>query len=173
MYISEEQIEQLQRVLKRILALPLASMTFREIQNAIGQAFPGKKAEPEALLNSLLAEEIQTPLKDGDTTLLEDFIQEFSTPVRFAKEVAEFGEFMNIFSCDFVQQGNQVFFMNRMRRIDGTEYRFLTQPEVNIRLAHMFVNRLRDLKNAAKRPLDSRLIEELRGIQQDIESLLE
>jgi hypothetical protein len=172
MNVSEEQIEQLQRTMKRIFALPTASMTFKEIQNAIGQVFPGKKAEPEAVLNSLLTEEIQPMLKNGDTSLLEDFIQNYAASVRFAKEVAEFGEFMNIFSCDFAQQGNQVFFMNRMRRVDGAEYRFMTRPDVNIRLAHMFINRLRDLKNSIKMPLDPSLIEELNSIKRDIETLL-
>lgn len=172
MNISEEQIEHLQRSFKRIFALPLASMTFREVQNALTQVFPGKKEEPEAILNSLLSEEIQPVLKNGDTALLEDLVQTFSTPVRFAKEVADYGEFMNIFSCDFVQQGNQVFFMNRMRRIDGNEYRFLTQPEVNIRLAHMFISRLSDLKKAVNLPLDFKLRDELTSIKDQIENLL-
>lgn len=93
--------------------------------------------------------------------------------MRFAKEVYEFGEFMNIFSCDFLQQGNKVFFVNRMRRIDGEEYHFLSAPDTNIRLARMFINRLRDLKRTAGNiSLDDHLVEELKGIKTDIDDLL-
>jgi hypothetical protein len=106
---------------------------------------------------------------DGLTTL----VDEFSSHFKIAREVAEMGEFMNSFSCDFVEQGKQHLFINRLRRIDGSEYYFLSAPETNIRLSHMFINRLRDLKKAVgDLPLDPKLKEELSNIKKDIEALL-
>lgn len=172
--IPEEQLEQLSRMLKRIFSLPTARLTLREVQNAVTTAFPGKPDLCNAIYNSLLTGKLSDLLQEERDPDLENLIDIYSPQVRFAREIAEMGDFMNIFSCDFMQQGNQVFFSNRMRRIDGQEYHFLSAPETNVRLAHMFINRLRDLKKQAGGTInfDPRLKEELAGIVADTEELL-
>lgn len=174
MKVSEEQIEQLSRSFRRIFALPISRLTIRELQNAINTALPGNIDITKAIYESLLAGELKESLKKGNNTQdLTNFVEDFTSHVRIAREVAEMGEFMNSFSCDFLQQGNQVYFVNRMRRIDGQEYYFLSAPETNIRLAHMFINRLRDLKKqVGNLPLDARLREELDTLKKDTEALL-
>jgi hypothetical protein len=164
----------LNRSLKRIFALPIARLSLREVQNAITTSFPGKQDLCNAIYNSLLTSKKSDLLADEGDNDLETLIDNYSVQVRFAREVADMGDFMNIFSCDFVQQGNQVFFTNRMRRIDGEEYYFLSAPETNIRLAHMFINRLRDLKRQAGKDvkIDSRLKEELETMISDTKELL-
>lgn len=168
--VTEEQVQQLQLLFKRVFALPISKMTLREVQNAVATAFPSHGEISKALFESLMTGESS---KELGTDKFKKLIEEYSAQVRFAKEVYEFGEFMNIFSCEFLQQGNKVFFVNRMRRIDGEEYQFLSAPDTNIRLAHMFINRLRDLKRQAGNvTLDDHLVGELQGIKTDIDDLL-
>lgn len=172
--IQEEQLEKLNRTFKRLFALPISRMTLKELQNALYETFPGNPDMAQAIYNSLLTGEIQNTIKDDNNTDLVQFIDTYSSNVLIAKEVAELGEFLNSFGCDFMQQGNQVLFMNRMRRIDGQEYHFMSAPDTNIRLAHMFINRLRDLKKSAgsRLQLNAALKEELKKIIVDVEDLL-
>lgn len=175
MKLSEMQVEQLSRSFKRIFALPISRLTIRELQNAITQALPGNADGSKALYESLLTGDLKDALREGGNGEgLTNLIDDYSPHVKIAREVAEMGEFMNSFSCDFLEQNKQYFFINRMRRIDGNEYYFLSAPETNIRLSHMFINRLRDLKKAVGNlPLDAKLKEELSSIQRDIEDLLQ
>jgi hypothetical protein len=173
MPLSEDQLEQLNRLFKRIFALPISRMTIREVQNAVSTAIPSNPDAFKSIMESLLSGEMKGDIRTSDGTDLSNFVETYSYPVRLSKEVAEMGEFMNSFNCEFLQQGNQVYFVNRMRRIDGQEYYFLSMPETNIRLAHMFVNRLQDLKKALGRlKLDPRVAEELANIKNDIDTLL-
>lgn len=178
MKVSEEQLEQLNRAFRRIFALPISGMTIRELQNAINLSMPSDGEATKALYESLLTGELKENLKKGaNATDLANLVDDFAFQFRIAREVAESGEFMNIFSCDFAQQGNNIYFVNRMRRIDGQEYHFLSAPETNVRLAHMFINRLTDLKKAIDKksgsaPLTPHIKEELTTLKNDIEALL-
>lgn len=174
MKISDIELEQLHRSFKRVFALPISRLTIRELQNALTQSLNSNIELSKAIYESLLFGELNPTLKDFDNRKeIKAFIDDFSPHVKIAREIAEMGEFMNSFSCDFLEQGKQFFFINRMRRIDGTEYYFLSAPETNIRLAHMFINRLRDLKKqVGNLPLDPKLKEELNNIKNDIETLL-
>ncbi|MBA2369227.1 MAG: DUF5414 family protein [Candidatus Protochlamydia sp.] len=174
--MSQSQLELMEKTFKRIFAMPISKMTLREVQDAIRNIFKEDANSTNSVYASLLSGEIDTKLSsNGQLKELEKIIENYSPSVRLAKEVAEMGEFMNSFSCDFIQQGNQVFFGNRMRRLDGQEYYFLSAPETNIRLAHMFINRLRDLKKASQGTLniDQNLRNELDSIKADIDLFLE
>lgn len=171
--ISEEETELLNRYFKRIFSLPISRMTVLEVQNALNEALAGKQEIAKSIYDSLMTGELQGNLKGSEETDLSAFIDDYSPQIRIAREVAERGEFMNSFSCDFFQQQNQIYFINRMRRVDGQEYHFLSAPETNIRLAHMFINRLRDLKKSAGgAQFESRLVQELENIKKDTEALL-
>lgn len=175
MKIAQDQLVQLNRTFKRIFTLPISRLTIFELQNAINQDLNVSPECKSALYESLLTGEIKDSLKKANHgPELPNLINEFALNFKMAREVTERGEFMNIFSCDFIQQGEQVYFVNRMRRIDGTEYHFLSVPEINIRLAHMFINRLRDLKKAAGNvSLDPILKEELSSLRKDVKELLD
>lgn len=171
--MTQDQIDQVKSGLKRIFSLPMSKMTLREVQNLVATTFPNQHEEAKSILDSLFAGESPKSMADDIRSKFKPLIEEYSAQVRFAREVYEFGEFMNIFSCDFLQQGNKIFFVNRMRRVDGEEYQFLSSPDTNIRLAHMFINRLRDLKQSAGDvKLDEHLLDELRSIKTDIDNVL-
>ncbi len=171
--ISQEQIQQLKVGLKRVFGLPISKMTLREVQNLVSTVFQNDSDTARLMMDSLLRGELNEALENGDNEQLISLLEDFSWNIRQAKEVFDLGEFMNIFSCDFLQQGNQVYFVNRMRRIDGQEYYFFSAPETNIRLAHMFINRLKDLKKAVGNlPLDPRLLQELENLTKDVNELV-
>jgi len=171
--VSEENLEKLNRSLRRIFSFPISRMTIREVQNALNDIFPGNQETVKAVYEALLFGEIKEPLMDDDTNEFSKFIDQYSPSVGIAREVAEAGEFLNTFTCDFLQQGNQVFFVNRMKRMDGQEYYFQSSPDTNIRLARLFVSRLRDLKIAiGGGTLNDKLKEELSAIINQIQELL-
>lgn len=175
MKVTHDQVIQLGQLFRRIFVLPISKLTIRELQNAIAQALTEETEEiKKELFDSFLAGELKKSLanKKNNAELI-SLIKEFDFHFKMAREVAELGEFMNSFSCDFAQQGKQIYFVNRMRRIDGEEYYFLSAPETNVRLAHMFITRLNDLKKAMNNtPLDPRFIAELNLLKKDIDSLL-
>lgn len=173
MKVTEEQIEHLERSFNRIFSLPVTRMTIREIQDALRAVMQGDPEAAKSLYESLLAGVSKGGFEQLNRSDLKSLIGKYTSQVNFAKEVGEFGEFMNSFSCDFFQQGNQVLFVNRMRRLDGQEYYFHSAPETNIRLAHMFVSRLQDLKKSVNGlKLDQSLINELSQIKSTIDNLL-
>lgn len=169
--ITKEQIDKLDTMLKRIFALPISRMTLREMQNAISTVIPEKQDVAQALYESLLAGEIQGSLKTKNEAPLNSLVGAYSAHSRIAREVAEKGEFMNSFSCEPFRQGNQVYFINRMRRIDGQEYHFLSSPDINLRLARMFIQRLNELKGMGAQ-FDSRIKDEIANIKKDLDLLL-
>lgn len=175
MKVAQDKIDLLRRSFRRIFALPISRLTIRETQNAIGQTLPTQSEEiKKNLYESLLTGQLNGDLKkEKNSTDLADLIDEFAFHFKMAREVADMGEYMNSFSCDFAQQGKQIYFINRMRRIDGEEYHFLSAPETNVRLAHMFINRLSDLKKAVGNvPFEPRFKEELTSLKKAIDTLL-
>lgn len=174
MKVLEVQIEQLNRSFKRIFSLPISRMTIRELQDAISAAMQGHQDASKSIYDSLLQGELLEGFNPDIRSDIQSLIDTYSFQARLARDVAEYGEFLNSFTCDFLQQANQVYFINRMRRLDGQEYHFLSAPENNIRLAHMFITRLQELKKAATNglTLDPRLLDELAKIKATIDSLL-
>src|SRR5262249_31297008 len=82
---------------------------------------------------------------------LEDVIKNFTIPARLAKEVFERGEFVNIITSDMVSQEDQYAFLNRIRRIDGEEFVFMSDPQNTVHLVSHFVTRLYEM-NTEKYP---------------------
>jgi hypothetical protein len=171
--LTDVQLETLSRNFMRIFALPISRLTILEVRNSLTETLPNDTEKAKSILESLLTGNIPDSLKTNGDSDLDNFVEKYSPYVRFAKDVSEKGEFMNTFSCEFFQQGNQVYFINRMRRLDGEEYYFLSAPETNIRLAHMFINRLRDLKKAVGGVrIEAGLLKEIEKIKTDAEALL-
>ena len=174
--LTEMQLKSLSRNFMRIFALPISRLTILEVRNALNEALPEDKDKDKvkSIYESLLNGNTPNNNKENNNgnNDLEYFLEKYSPHVRFAREVAERGEFMNTFNCEFLQQGNQVYFVNRMRRLDGKEYYFLSAPETNVRLAHMFINRLRDLKKTVGVKFDQSLLKEIESIKNDADSLL-
>lgn len=138
--------------LKRIFALKVSRTTFREVQNVILSCTNQEKQLANILFEMLLTGSIPEHLgNESQQEILEDIVKLFTIPTRLAKEVYERGDFVNIITSDAVNhQQEQFAFVNRVRRIDGDEFTFMTDTESTIHLIQHFVSRLAELEKSPK-----------------------
>lgn len=137
--------------LKRIFAMHITRSTFRELQNVILACCNNSQEIANFLFETLLTGQIKgniTNEKHRET--LEDCIKFFTIPARLAKEIYERGEFINIITSDLMTQGEESAFLNRVRRIDGEEFTFLSDPANTLNLVQHFIGRLQELSKNPK-----------------------
>jgi hypothetical protein len=171
--LTKEQLQTLDSAFKRILVLPISKMTIRELQDVLNNFLDGSKDVPRNLFNSIVEGKVNPAFDKSIHKEIQDFIDKYSATFRVAIDVADTGEFINSFTCDQIVQNNRPFYVNRMRRIDGEEYYFISNPDTTIRLAQMFVKRLIETRKETKNlPLEPRVKKELESIRKDLESLL-
>lgn len=137
--------------LKRIFAMKISRSTFRELQNVILSCADQNKEIANFLFESLMTGQIKQPLpNEKHREILEEAIKDFTIPARLAKEVFERGEFVNIITSDLVSQQDQYAFLNRIRRIDGEEFVFLSDPQNTFHLLQHFAGRIVELEKTPK-----------------------
>lgn len=172
--LDEKRIRPLSQALKRIFAMPVGRSTFRELQNTIGTHFESNRDEANTFLESLLRGEIKPGLvEESAKPQLQDLIDRYSVPAWVAKDVHEKGEFINLITSDILTQNNQVVFANRIKRVDGSEFQFLTEPESMIQLLQHFFARVQELdKNDRTRQYLARVRPRLETLRQNIDELL-
>jgi hypothetical protein len=137
--------------LKRIFAMQITRSTFRELQNVILACASNNQAVANFLFETLLTGQIKgnTP-NEKHREILEECIKDFTIPARLSKEIYERGEFINIVTSDLVTQGDESAFLNRVRRIDGEEFTFLSDPANTVNLVQHFIGRLQELEKNPK-----------------------
>ncbi len=172
--MNEEQVAHLKKIFTKLFALPIGKLTIREVQNTLHTVLPDDFQKAAHVFESLITGEVVSALQGKTPDTFQQLVQQFSPAIALAKEVHEYGEFINICTSDLVSQGNQPYFVNRYRRVDGVEFHFFTLPDTSVRLAHMLVNRLHDLKKAYSPhfAFDPHLLVELKNMRQDIDKLL-
>ncbi len=137
--------------MKRIFAMKITRSTFREIQNVILNCTNQNKELANFLFETLLTGQIKVNIpNEKHREILEDVIKNFTIPARLAKEVYERGEFVNIITSDLVTQQDQHAFLNRLRRIDGEEFIFMSDTQNTLHLVQHFVGRLYELDGNPK-----------------------
>jgi len=147
--ISEKELELLEKNLQRIFAMNIMRSTFRELQNAILASANGDKGKASNLFESLLVGEVKEgTFGQKSKEAMKSIIQQYTIPARLAKEVYERGDFVNIITSDLLSQSNTSVFLNRVRRVDGEEFQFITDPESTVNLLHHFLTRIQDLAKA-------------------------
>lgn len=149
--INKDSIDDLRANLRRIFVMKISRSTFREVQNALITACGGQKDNLNKLFEWFMTGKPDTSMVDrGDSDVLKDLVEEFSIPVRLSREISERGDFVNIITSDTLSQkeGQQdkVAFVNRVRRIDGEEFHFITDPESTLHLIRHFGSRLMELQ---------------------------
>lgn len=145
MTTNKKEILPLQQALRRIFALPISRSTFREIQSALIRITEGNRELAQTYLDLLTKGET----KDTPSQYAE-IIEEFHIRTRLALEVLEKGDFLNFLSSDIAQAGQQVYFINRIRKVDGGEFQFLTDPDSILQVTEHFAHRLVELKEGNK-----------------------
>lgn len=147
--LSEATVTRVRSSLQRIFSMKITRSTFREVQNAIISASGESKDEVNDVFESFLSGKIKDKMAKGKALdTLKSTIDEFSIPIRLSKEVHERGEFVNIITSDTLTQGDRIAFLNRVRRIDGEEFHFVTDPESTIHLLNHFIGRLKELEKS-------------------------
>ena len=137
--------------MKRIFAMKISRSTFRELQNVILNCTEQNKDLANFLFETLLTGQIKSAVPNKKhRDILEDVIKNFTIPARLAKEVSERGEFINIITSDLVSHEENFAFLNRLRRIDGEEFVFMSDPQNTMHLLQHFVGRLLELASAPK-----------------------
>ncbi len=137
--------------LRRIFAMKITRSTFRELQNVILTCTNQNKELANFLFETLLTGQIKGEIpNEKHREILEEMIKNFTIPARLAKEVTERGEFINIITSDLISNEDQFAFVNRVRRIDGEEFVFMSDPQNTLHLVNHFVGRLYELEKNPK-----------------------
>lgn len=137
--------------LKRIFAMKITRSTFRELQNVILSCANNDKELANFLFETLMTGQIAgTIANEKQKEILDEAIKNFTIPARLSKEVYERGEFINIVTSDMVSQQDQYAFVNRIRRIDGEEYIFMSDPQNTMHLVQHFIGRLMEIEKTPK-----------------------
>lgn len=137
--------------MKRIFAMKITKSTFRELQNVILTCANQNKELANFFFETLLTGQIKAEVpNEKHREILEEIIKNFTIPARLAKEVFERGDFVNIITSDLVSQQEQHAFVNRLRRIDGEEFIFMSDTQNTLHLVQHFIGRLFELEKAPK-----------------------
>lgn len=174
MVVNEKELSQLTKNLQRIFSMNIMRSTFREVQNAILSATEGNKETANTLFETLLLGEVKDGViapKSKDSLKL--IIDKYSIPIRLSKEVYERGDFVNIITSDLLTQANRVVFLNRIRRVDGEEFQFITDPESTFNLLQHFLARVQDLnKSEDSKKIIASHKKDLQELKSKIEQLI-
>jgi hypothetical protein len=145
--LEDQDLRQLTLNLKRIFSFPLTKLTFKEIQRSIFTTVREDKDKANQVLESLL-NGIPSQANQPDSPF-NQFIEEYTLPTRLARDVLEKGEFISFLSSDLVNPPHPLF-INQLRRMDGEEFQFLTEPEGIIHLLKHFLGRIEELHRLDK-----------------------
>ena len=147
--LQVEEIEKFSQTLHRIFSLKVSRSTFREVQNGAVSSSGGNKETAKTLFEYLMkGVPAQGDLSNETYEVLQTLVKEYSIPVRLAKDVNEKGEFINLITSDTLRQGELFAFLNRIRRVDGDEFQFITDLDATLHLLLHFGSRLQELKGA-------------------------
>lgn len=137
--------------LKRIFAMKISRSTFRELQNVILTCTNHNQDLANFLFEILLTGQIKEgSVNERQHEVCQDIIKYFTIPARLAKDVYERGEFINVITSDLVKQDDESALLNRLRRIDGEEFVFLSDPQNTIHILQHFIGRIHEFRNDEK-----------------------
>ncbi|MFZ0565649.1 MAG: CT_584 family protein [Chlamydiales bacterium] len=137
--------------MKRIFAMKITRSTFRELQNVILNCADQNQEIANFLFETLLTGQINASVpNEKHREILEEVIKNFTIPARLSQEVYKRGEYINIITSDLISNQEELSFLNRLRRIDGEEFVFMSDSQNTINLLQHFVGRLLELEKAPK-----------------------
>lgn len=136
---------------KRIFSLPVTQMTYREVFNLVMVAAEGDKEVCNRLLEALGTKKMYDKWTEAQKEQMRKLSDNYALSIRIAREVMDRGEFLSLLTTDVVdgqQQQQPMVFLNRIRRVDGEGFHFLTDPLATAQLIAHFISRLSDLKES-------------------------
>lgn len=167
---DSKKIQQLDVAFQRILTLPVSRSTFRQMQNAIFQCLEGDKDKATGLMDLLLGIKKEFPTDDQP---FKAFVERYAIQMGVAREVAERGEFVSLVTSDIISHPHMPIFGNRIRRVDGHEFEFISDPESALQLLNHFAVRLKEMEKVEKaRHVLKGLKKDLLSLKENIEDLI-
>ena len=149
--LDTNKLKQLDFDFQRVCALPIAKSSFRQMQNAVLFACEGDKELATRILDSLVAGDSKIQAQDcTDQNAFMSFLKSFNVPFNVAREVAERGEFIGMVTSDIINHPQMPMFGNRIRKIDGEEFEFLTDVSSTVQLLNHFCFRLEEMDKLEK-----------------------
>lgn len=135
---------------KRIFALPITKATYRQVQNAVFTNIESMEERKE-IFEALLTASFKDKMGEKNKRVsLKALLEEFSIPVRVAKEVEDKGELLLFITSDLIQQHTLSVLYNRARRVDGAEFAFYTDDETTVHLLEHFMKRVVEFQQKNK-----------------------
>lgn len=173
--LTTQVVKKLSQDLQRIFSLKISKSTFREVQNAVVQATKGDKAETEALFQSLYTGKATDGLAKGEALdNLYDLVEHYNIPVRVAKDVLERGDLINMITSEVTGDAEHFLFVNRIRRVDGEEFQFITEPASTLHIVQHFISRLHECqKKDAGVKVVANLREQLQQVKKQLDTLVD
>lgn len=145
--LDEKNLTQLDASLKRIFAMKITRSTFRELQNVLIALAQGNKHLTNDLYESLITGNVK-PGVAKDMAELQSITKQFMIPIRLSKEIFERGEFINIITSDTISQDKEIALLNRIRRIDGDEFLFITDIPSTVSILKHFYGRIQEFEKS-------------------------
>lgn len=139
--LNKEQTTLIDQSLTRIFALPITRSTYREIQNAILRSLDGSREKTQFILEMLFKGNVV------DDPVLKEIVQHYSVKTRLARDVMERGDFISLLTSDITKANDKALLINRIRRVDGDEFQFLTDSDNTLNILEHFIGRLQEIKN--------------------------
>lgn len=145
--ISEKEITLLEKNLQRIFCMTIKRTTFHEVQNVVFSCANGDKPLAQRIFETLVNGEMTLgPVPKTVKESMEGIIARYSIPIRLSKQVYEKGDFISAITSDLLKQPEGTLFNNRIRRVDGEEFQFISDADSTIHLLYHFLGRLRDVE---------------------------
>ncbi len=170
---NDKKIEELDKSFKRILTMPMSKSTFRQLQNAIYASADKNIESANGLIESLLTGEVKKEItKNVTPKVLTAFFEDHAISISVARDVAEKGEFVSLITSDIIPHPSLAILASRIRRVDGEEYQFLTDPESTLQFARHFLSRLQEFSQieSGKNILNQHK-EELKALRNTLDTL--
>jgi len=171
---DDKKMANLRRALKRIFSLPINRTTYREIHSAMFNISEGNTEIANNLFEVLLTADTNSEkAKNFPKEELKKLIDEFSISAWTAKDVFEKGDFISLVTSDMIASPNQQVFSNRIKRVDGQEFHFISDIESTLHLLTHFSTRITELeKNPGAKKLLNGYQKELNAIKSRLEAVI-
>lgn len=144
--LKKKTLQLVRMHLQRIFAFSVTRSTFREIQNVALAASEGDTDVANKILEAFFTGQIKEDLVSEKTRdLLEQILDEYSMLVRLSKEVQDRGDVVSLIVSDPIEQKDAIGFIHRLKKVDGTEFSFVTDPNSTVSLLHHFISRIEEM----------------------------
>lgn len=142
----DEDLVSLRITLKKIFALPISRLTYKQVLNAVSREIKEEaniKEVLEALLTGNFKEDPHNKRRSG---LLRTLLEEFCIPVRVSKDFEEKGEHLFFMISENYKFKDTDYLVHRLKRVDGLEFQFITDFETTFTILEHFSKRVQEVK---------------------------